>query len=66
MKKPATVLSSKSAQPDAPGVKARQWAALRYFDDGRLAIDNNAAERAIRGIALGRKNWLVCGSDLGG
>ena len=44
-----------------------QWAALgRYCDDGRLDIDNNDAERAIRGIALGRKNWLFCGSDRGG
>ena len=44
-----------------------QWAALnRYCDDGRLDIDNNEAERALRGIALGRKNWLFCGSDRGG
>jgi transposase len=44
-----------------------QWAALnRYCDDGRLAIDNNAAERALRGIAVGRRNWLFCGSDRGG
>lgn len=38
---------------------------LRYCDDGSLAIDNGAAERAIRGIALGRKNWLFCGSERG-
>jgi hypothetical protein len=37
-----------------------------YLEDGRLSIDNNAAERAIRGIALGRKNWLFAGSDKGG
>ena len=44
-----------------------QWAALnRYCDDGRLDIDNNEAERSLRGIALGRKNWLFCGSDRGG
>jgi transposase len=44
-----------------------QWTALnRYCDDGRLAIDNNAAERALRGIAVGRRNWLFCGSDRGG
>ena len=35
----------------------------RYTQDGRLQIDNGAAERAIRGIALGRRNWLFCGSD---
>jgi transposase len=38
---------------------------LRYCDDGRLAIDNGAAERTIRGIALGRRNWLFCGSERG-
>ena len=36
---------------------------MRYCDDGRLDIDNNAAERAIRGIAIGRRNWLFCGSE---
>lgn len=37
-----------------------QWSALmRYLDDGRLAISNNAAERALRPFARGRKNWLV-------
>jgi hypothetical protein len=44
-----------------------RWTALtRYVDDGRLEIDNNAAERSLRGIALGRKNWLFAGSDQGG
>jgi len=44
-----------------------RWAALtRYRDDGRLEIDNNAAERALRAVALGRKNWLFAGSDDGG
>jgi hypothetical protein len=44
-----------------------RWAALgRYIDDGRLEIDNNAAERAIRPLALGRKNYLFAGSDAGG
>jgi transposase len=44
----------------------RQRAALsRYVDDGRLAIDNGAAERVIRDLALGRKNWLFCGSERG-
>ena len=44
-----------------------RWQALgRYLDDGRLEIDNNAAERALRGVALGRKNWLFAGSDKGG
>jgi transposase len=37
-----------------------------YLSDGRLEIDNNAAERAIRGLAIGRKNWLFAGSEAGG
>ena len=44
-----------------------QWAALCvYTTDGRLAIDNNASENALRRVALGRKNWLFAGSDKGG
>jgi transposase len=37
-----------------------------YLDDGRLSIDNNAAERGMRSISLGRKNYLFMGSDNGG
>lgn len=36
------------------------------LDDGRICLPNNAAERALRGVALGRKSWLFCGSDRGG
>src|SRR5215472_9908228 len=44
-----------------------RWEALmRYCNDGRLEIDNNAAERALRVVALGRKNFLFAGSDGGG
>ncbi len=44
-----------------------RWTALtRYVDDGTIAIDNNPVERAIRPVALGRKNWLFAGSDAGG
>ncbi len=44
-----------------------RWTALtRYVGDGRIEIDNNPVERAIRPIALGRKNWLFAGSDAGG
>ena len=44
-----------------------QWDALnRYCEQGFLAIDNNAAERAVRPCAIGRKNWLFCGNDGGG
>ena len=46
---------------------ANQWDALNvYVTDGDLAIDNNAAERAVKPFALGRKNWLFFGSDRGG
>lgn len=38
----------------------------RFLTDGRVCLSNNAAERALRGIALGRKAWLFCGSDRGG
>lgn len=44
-----------------------RWPAFTLFlEDGRVAIDNNAAERAIRPVAIGRKNWLFAGSDSGG
>ncbi len=45
---------------------SRWRALLRYCEDGRLEIDNNAAERALRAVALGRKNYLFAGSDNGG
>ena len=45
----------------------KRWPAFtRFLDDGRVCLSNNAAERALRGIALGRKSWLFCGSDRGG
>jgi transposase len=45
----------------------RRWPAFtRFLDDGRICITNNAAERALRCITLGRKSWLFCGSDRGG
>ncbi len=57
----------KSALGDALGYVRNQWIALnRFVEDGRLAIDNNAAERALRGVAVGRKNWLFAGSEDGG
>src|ERR1700722_3649209 len=44
-----------------------RWdALLRYVDDGHIEIDNNAAERALRTVAVGRKNYLFAGSDVGG
>ena len=43
-----------------------QAALMRFLEDGRIEIDNNAAERAMRAVAVGRKNWLFAGSDNGG
>ena len=45
----------------------KRWHAFTLFlDDGRVCMSNNAAERGLRGVALGRKSWLFCGSDRGG
>ena len=45
----------------------KRWDPFTLFlDDGRVCLSNNAAERALRGIALGRKSWMFCGSDRGG
>ena len=44
-----------------------RWAAFtRFLDDGRICLTNNAAERALRGVALGRRSWLFVGSERGG
>jgi transposase len=45
----------------------KRWSSFTLFlEDGRVCLSNNAAERGLRGIALGRKSWLFCGSDRGG
>ena len=60
-------LSTKSGLAIALHYALKRWQALtRYLDDGRLEIDNLIAERAIRGIAIGRRNWLFAGSKAGG
>jgi transposase len=60
-------LSQKSALAEAIRYTTTRWPALtRYADDGRIEIDNNAAERALRAVAIGRKNYLFAGSDAGG
>ena len=57
----------KSPEGRAVRYTLKNWTALtRYCDDGDLAIDNNATERAIRGVAVGRANWTFFGSDEGG
>jgi len=60
-------LSKKSELAGAIRYALTRWGALiRYRDDGRIEIDNNAAERALRAVALGRKNYLFVGADSGG
>ncbi len=60
-------VSAKSELAQAIGYSLVRWQALtRYRDDGRIEMDNNAAERALRGVALGRGNFLFMGSDAGG
>jgi hypothetical protein len=55
-------LSKKSDLAGAIHYGLARWKALtRYRDDGRVEIDNNAAERALRAVALGRKNYLFAG-----
>jgi transposase len=62
-----TTLSRKSDTAAAILYSLKLWPALtRYCDDGRIEIDNSAAERALRGVALGRRNFLFAGADSGG
>lgn len=61
------LLSSKSPLAGAIQYTLARWVALtRYVEDGSIEIDNNAAERAIRALVLGRRNYLFAGSDAGG
>jgi len=60
-------LSASNQVAKAIQYSLNRWAALtRFLDDGRLCMSNNAAERALRGIAVGRHNWTFAGSDEGG
>jgi transposase len=60
-------LSRKNEIAKAMDYMLKRWAAFaRFLEDGRVCLTNNAAERALRGIALGRKSWLFAGSDRGG
>ncbi len=57
----------KSPEGQAIAYTLSNWEALkRYCEDGELAIDNNGAERSLRSVAVGRKNWMFYGSDNGG
>ena len=63
----ADVVLPKSPIGEAMNYALNNWIALtRYLDNGYLDIDNNEAEQALCGIAVGRKNWLFLGSDRGG
>jgi transposase len=67
LEKQAAALLPKSPLAEAVGYARNQWAALqRYTMAGFLEVDNNAAERALRAVAIGRKNYLFFGSDVGG
>jgi transposase len=60
-------LSQKSDVAVAIRYALERWIALlRFCEDGRVEMDNNAAERALRAVAVGRKNYLFAGSDAGG
>jgi len=60
------VVLPKAPIADAIGYTRNQWGALtRFLDDARLKLDNNAAERQLRRVAVGRKNWLFAGSENG-
>jgi transposase len=62
-----TEVLPKSPEGRAVRYTLKNWTALtRYCEDGDLEIDNNATERAIRGVAVGRNNWIFFGSDYGG
>ena len=61
------MVSAKSSLAQAIGYTLVRWTALtRYLSNGQIEIDNNAAERSLRTVALGRKNYLFAGSDAGG
>jgi transposase len=60
-------LSSKNPLAKAMDYSLKRWSTFtRFLDDGRICMTNNAAERAVRGVAVGRRNWTFCGSDVGG
>jgi transposase len=61
------LLSSGNDTAKAINYLLNRWAAFtRFLDDGRVCLTNNAAERALRGVAVGRRNWTFAGSDAGG
>src|ERR1700694_5382805 len=67
MRQQRALLSSNNETAKAINYLLNRWAAFtRFLDDGRVCLSNNAAERALRGVAIGRRNWTFAGSDAGG
>ena len=67
MRRERARLSRHSEVAKAMDYMLKRWDAFsRFLDDGRVCLTNNAAERNLRGVALGRKSWLFAGSDRGG
>src|SRR5260370_6399816 len=67
MRRQRALLSSGNETAKAINYLLNRWAAFtRFLDDGRVCLSNNAAERALRGVAVGRKNWTFAGSDVCG
>ena len=67
MRMERAALSRHAAVAKAMDYMLKRWGSFaRFLDDGRICLTNNAAERALRGICLGRKSWLFAGSDRGG
>jgi hypothetical protein len=66
MREERAKLSRHAAVAKAMDDRLRRWeGSARFLEDGRICLTNNAAERALRGVALGRKSWLFAGSDRG-
>ena len=67
MRQQRALLSTKNDTAKAINYLLNRWAAFtRFLHDGRVCLTNNAAERALRGVAVGRRNWTFAGSDAGG
>ncbi len=67
MKQQRERVSGKTPLGKALAYMLKRWRAFaRFLDDGRICLTNNAAERALRGVAIGRKSWLFAGSERGG
>ena len=67
MRTERAALSRHASVAKAMDYMLKRWDSFtRFLDDGRICLTNNAAERALRGIALGRRSWLFAGSDRGG